>query len=87
MAGGVLAFADAVAAVRIRHHRERLVVRDQFVDQRLGALIMDVVIAGPVDELLRETGMRRLEPAIAALLRGLRLEPSGKHQHQAGAVA
>jgi Cu-processing system ATP-binding protein len=30
--------------------------------------------AGPVGALLRETGMRRLEPAIAALLRGLRVE-------------
>ena len=27
--------------------------------------------AGPVDTLLRETGTRRLEPAVAALLRGL----------------
>jgi Cu-processing system ATP-binding protein len=38
--------------------------------------------AGPVHALLHETGMRRLEPAIAALLRGLRLEQGG-----AGAVA
>jgi len=30
--------------------------------------------AGPVQALLHETGMRRLEPAIAALLRGLRVE-------------
>ncbi|MBX7120309.1 MAG: ABC transporter ATP-binding protein [Gemmatimonadaceae bacterium] len=29
--------------------------------------------AGPVDALLRETGTRRLEPAVAALLRGLRI--------------
>jgi Cu-processing system ATP-binding protein len=32
---------------------------------------------GPVDALLAETGMRRLEPAIAALLRGLRVEDGG----------
>jgi Cu-processing system ATP-binding protein len=38
--------------------------------------------AGPVHALLQETGMRRLEPAIAALLRGLRVEQGG-----AGAVA
>lgn len=38
--------------------------------------------AGPVQALLQETGMRRLEPAIAALLRGLRVEQGG-----AGAVA
>lgn len=30
--------------------------------------------AGPVGALLQQTGMRRLEPAIAALLRGLRVE-------------
>lgn len=30
--------------------------------------------AGPVGALLQQTGMRRLEPAIAALLRGLRME-------------
>lgn len=29
--------------------------------------------AGPVEALLRETGTRRLEPAVAALLRGLRV--------------
>ncbi|MEX2180734.1 MAG: ABC transporter ATP-binding protein [Gemmatimonadaceae bacterium] len=38
--------------------------------------------AGPVHALLEETGMRRLEPAIAALLRGLRVEQGG-----VGAVA
>lgn len=32
---------------------------------------------GPVGALLAETGMRRLEPAIAALLRGLRVEDGG----------
>ena len=32
---------------------------------------------GPVATLLAETGMRRLEPAIAALLRGLRVEDGG----------
>lgn len=32
---------------------------------------------GPVGELMRETGARRLEPAIAALLRGLRIEDGG----------
>ncbi len=43
--------------------------------------------AGPVDALLRETGMRRLEPAIAALLRGLRVENGGQGARGPGAVA
>lgn len=34
--------------------------------------------AGPVAALLAETGTRRLEPAIAALLRGLRVEAGGR---------
>ncbi len=33
--------------------------------------------AGPVGALLAETGTRRLEPAVAALLRGLRVETGG----------
>jgi Cu-processing system ATP-binding protein len=33
--------------------------------------------SGPVSALLQETGVRRLEPAIAALLRGLRVESGG----------
>ena len=33
--------------------------------------------AGPVPRLLEQTGMRRLEPAVAALLRGLRVERGG----------
>lgn len=38
--------------------------------------------AGPVPALLRETGLRRLEPAVAALLRGVRVSTG-----YAGAVA
>jgi Cu-processing system ATP-binding protein len=34
--------------------------------------------AGPVAALLAETGTRRLEPAIASLLRGLRVESGGR---------
>lgn len=34
--------------------------------------------AGPVAALLAETGTRRLEPAIAALLRGLRVQAGGR---------
>lgn len=33
--------------------------------------------SGPISGLLEETGMRRLEPAVAALLRGLRVEQGG----------
>lgn len=33
--------------------------------------------AGPIASLLEETGTRRLEPAVAALLRGLRVEAGG----------
>ena len=34
--------------------------------------------AGPVSALLHETGTRRLEPAVATLLRGLRVENGGR---------
>jgi Cu-processing system ATP-binding protein len=40
---------------------------------------------GPVSALLAETGMRRLEPAIAALLRGLRVEDGGIREQGARA--
>ena len=40
------AFADAVRTAGIGHHRERLVVTDQLVDERLRSLIVAVVIAG-----------------------------------------
>ena len=42
--------ADPVAPVRIFHERELLVEVDQPVDQALGALEMDVIVARAVDE-------------------------------------
>lgn len=41
--------------------------------------------AGPISGLLEETGMRRLEPAVAALLRGLRVEQGGAPRPRAQA--
>ena len=46
----VFTLGDAVAAIRIGQHRELFVVRDQLVDQRLGPLIVAVVVTGPVNE-------------------------------------
>ena len=43
-------FRDAVGPVRIRHHRERLSVGDELVDEHLKALIMDVIVARPMDD-------------------------------------
>jgi len=42
--------------------------------------------AGSVKALLRETGAHRLEPAIAALLRGLRVEDGGARANGGGAA-
>ena len=44
------ALADAVGAVGIGHHLEILVERHQPVDQLFGGLIVDVVVAGAVDD-------------------------------------
>jgi len=41
--------------------------------------------AGPISALLEETGTRRLEPAVAALLRGLRVEQGGAARPRAHA--
>ena len=46
----VVPLADRVRAVGIGHHRERLVVADQLVDQGLGPLVVAVVVARPVDD-------------------------------------
>jgi len=50
MKGRAVPFRDAVSPIRIRHYRERFVVRDQLVDQQLRSLIVDVVVAGAVDD-------------------------------------
>lgn len=47
--GGVLAFVDAVRAVGVGHHVEGFVVFDQFVYHRFGVLVMDIVVAGAMD--------------------------------------
>ena len=45
-----LALADAVGPVGVLHHGERPVGRHQGVDQALGALEVDVVVAAAVDD-------------------------------------
>ena len=50
VAGRVSAFTNRVRAVRIGHHRERLVVTDELVDQGFGRLVVTVVVAGAVDD-------------------------------------
>ena len=50
MAAGIVTFADAVGAVGVGHHREYLVVFDQFVDKTLSSLVMDIVVARAVNE-------------------------------------
>ena len=48
--GRVLPLVDRVAAVGVRHQRERLVQLDQLVHQLFGPLVVAVVVAGAVDE-------------------------------------
>ena len=50
MRRGVDPFANGMRSVGIGHHRERLVQGDQLIDQRLGALVMNIVISRPVDD-------------------------------------
>ena len=50
VAAGSFALADAVGAVGVGHHRERLAQRDQAIDQGLAVLEVDVVVAGAVDQ-------------------------------------
>jgi hypothetical protein len=47
---GVGSFGNGVAAVGIGDHRENLVVGNEFVDEKLRALIVPVVVSGAVDE-------------------------------------
>ena len=48
--GRVLPLINAVGAVGVGHHREALPVGDELVDQFLKALIVDVVVARPMDD-------------------------------------
>ncbi len=41
---------DSMPAIGVGHHGEELVVNDELVDQRFGALIVDVVVTGAVDD-------------------------------------
>ncbi len=69
-------------AVREQRHAGRTVLITSHILSELEELADDVAFltdgqlrfAGPVAQLLEQTGMRRLEPAVAALLRGLRVE-------------
>jgi hypothetical protein len=47
---GVLFFLNGVTAVRIDHQIERLIEFDEFVDKLFGILIVNVVVACPVND-------------------------------------
>jgi len=42
--------SDSVTAVRIFHETELFVQTDKFIEQALGSLKMDIVVAGAVDD-------------------------------------
>lgn len=73
-------------ALRVARSEGRTVLITSHILSELEELADDVAFltdgrlrfAGPVSALLAETGTRRLEPAIAALLRGLRVEAGGR---------
>lgn len=73
------------AEIRAAREEGRTVLITSHILSELEELADDVAFlcegrlrfGGPVDALLSQTGMRRLEPAIAALLRGLRVEDGG----------
>lgn len=46
----VLSFGYSVGPVGIGHHGEVFVVFDQLIDQPLEALVMDIVVCGPMDD-------------------------------------
>ena len=46
----VFPFGNAVSSVGIRHHGEMFVVLDEFIDQTLEALVMDIIVCGPMDD-------------------------------------
>ena len=50
VASGVLSLANRMSAVGVRHHRELFVVRDQFINQDFGGLIMTVVVTSAVNQ-------------------------------------
>jgi len=45
-----IALGDAVRPVRVGHHVKLLALHDELVDQQLGTLVVDVVVASAVDE-------------------------------------
>lgn len=81
---GLDPIAAGVFKQAVRHARDagRTVLITSHILSELEELADDVAFlsdgqlrfAGPVERLLADTGMRRLEPAIAALLRGVRIE-------------
>lgn len=85
---GLDPIASGLLKAEIRTAREegRTVLITSHILSELEELADDVAFlsdgrlrfGGPVSALLAETGMRRLEPAIAALLRGLRVEDGGQ---------
>ncbi len=91
---GLDPIAAGVFKQAVRHAREagRTVLITSHILSELEELADDVAFltdgrlrfAGPVSLLLEQTGMRRLEPAIAALLGGLRLATTGPGAMGAG---
>jgi len=71
MSRRILALGNAVGAVGIGHHRERLVVLDKFIDQSFEALVVYVVVGGPVGDQkisFEAVGMGYGRPVDVALL-------------------
>lgn len=50
MEGGTAAFVDGMGAIGIFHEIDGLIEFDQAIQQKLGAGIVDVVVAGTMDQ-------------------------------------
>ncbi len=85
---GLDPISSGLLKAHLRHERQRgrTILITSHILSELEELSDDVAFlsdgrlrfGGPVAALLEETGARRLEPAIAALLRGFRIETGGK---------
>ena len=85
---GLDPIASGLLKAHLRHERQRgrTILITSHILSELEELSDDVAFlsdgrlrfGGPVAALLEETGARRLEPAIAALLRGFRIETGGR---------
>jgi hypothetical protein len=48
--GGAFRFVNSMRAIGIRHHLELLIVFYKFKNQRLGILVMNIVISGTMNQ-------------------------------------